>query len=84
MHLVSFQDLVTQRHCLVSNFTHSGDFWLICCVATMGGAYAFVRSASANLRRTNDPYNEFFGGLAAGAVAGLRSTSLLSKLSVFF
>lgn len=39
----------------------------------MGGSYAFVRIAAANLRATNDPYNEMFGGLAAGAMAGLRS-----------
>lgn len=43
--------------------------------AGMGGAYAFVSSAAANLRATNDPYNQLYGGFAAGAVAGLRSMS---------
>lgn len=40
----------------------------------MGGTYAFVSTASANLRASNDPTNQFLGGFAAGAVGGLKRT----------
>jgi hypothetical protein len=43
--------------------------------AAMGGTYAFVSTASANLRQKNDPYNPGLGGFFAGALVGLRSTS---------
>lgn len=49
----------------------------------MGGTYSFVSSASANLRTVNDPVNQFWGGFAAGAVAGLRSMLLQPKFSIF-
>lgn len=39
----------------------------------MGGTYAFVSTASANLREKNDPYNPGLGGFFAGALVGLRS-----------
>ena len=43
--------------------------------AAMGGTYAFVSTASANLRQKNDAYNAGLGGFFAGALVGLRSTS---------
>lgn len=42
--------------------------------AAMGGTYAFVSTASANLRQKNDAYNAGLGGFFAGALVGLRST----------
>jgi len=39
----------------------------------MGGTYAFVSTASANLREKNDPWNHFWGGVTGGALLGLRS-----------
>lgn len=41
--------------------------------AGMGGAYGFVKTASANLREKHDPYNNALGGFFAGALVGLRS-----------
>ncbi|GAB7363301.1 hypothetical protein MBLNU230_g3582t1 [Neophaeotheca triangularis] len=40
--------------------------------AAMGGAYEFTKLASANLREKDDAWNPTFGGLAAGAMLGLR------------
>lgn len=40
----------------------------------MGGTYAFVSAASANLREKNDAFNQALGGFAAGTLVGLRST----------
>lgn len=40
--------------------------------AAMGGTYSFVRTASANLRETNDTYNTALGGFFAGSILGLR------------
>jgi len=48
--------------------------------ATMGGTYAFVSTASANLRASNDPINQFFGGFAAGAIGGLKRRTFPSFL----
>lgn len=42
--------------------------------AAMGGAYGFVKNASANLREKDDTWNTTYGGMAAGAVLGLRGT----------
>lgn len=42
--------------------------------AAMGGAYEFTRIASANLRQSNDTYNEAIGGFFGGAMLGLRCT----------
>jgi len=47
--------------------------------AAMGGTYAFVSTASANLRQKNDAYNPGLGGFFAGALVGLRSTSKCTK-----
>ena len=48
--------------------------WANGALAAMGGTYAFVSTASANLREKNDPYNDGLGGLFAGALVGLRRT----------
>lgn len=39
----------------------------------MGGSYAFVQMASANLRQKNDAYNHAIGGFVAGTLPGLMS-----------
>lgn len=49
----------------------------------MGGTYAFVSTASANLRGSQDPTNQFFGGFAAGAIGGLKRTTVASILERF-
>lgn len=41
----------------------------------MGGTYAFVRAASANLRQVEDPWNTAVAGFSAGALLGLRGRS---------
>lgn len=38
----------------------------------MGGAYAFFKSASANLRQKDDTYNHAIGGFFSGSMLGLR------------
>ncbi|KAL9625048.1 MAG: hypothetical protein Q9160_000777 [Pyrenula sp. 1 TL-2023] len=48
--------------------------------ASMGGAYGFVKTASANLREKHDPYNNALGGFFAGALVGLRSRSMPAVL----
>ncbi|KAI1929262.1 hypothetical protein LOZ12_000745 [Ophidiomyces ophidiicola] len=40
--------------------------------ATMGGAYEFVKTASANLREKEDHWNATWGGFFAGAAMGLK------------
>ena len=40
--------------------------------AAMGGAYEFVKVASANLREKDDSWNPTLGGFVAGATLGLR------------
>lgn len=45
----------------------------------MGGTYAFVSTAAANLRQKNDAYNPGLGGFFAGALVGLRSTPIRNK-----
>ncbi|PYI15736.1 NADH-ubiquinone oxidoreductase [Aspergillus japonicus CBS 114.51] len=40
--------------------------------AAMGGTYAFVKTASANLRQKEDHYNVALGGFFSGAILGLR------------
>jgi hypothetical protein len=40
----------------------------------MGGTYSFVRTASANLRETDDTYNTALGGFFAGSILGLRGS----------
>jgi len=48
--------------------------------AAMGGTYAFVSTASANLRQKNDPYNQGLGGFFAGTLVGLRKRTFPSVL----
>lgn len=43
--------------------------------AAMGGTYEFVKTASANLREREDPWNTAFGGFFSGAILGLRGQS---------
>ncbi|KAI1917412.1 hypothetical protein LOZ39_000404 [Ophidiomyces ophidiicola] len=43
--------------------------------ATMGGAYEFVKTASANLREKEDHWNATWGGFFAGAAMGLKVRS---------
>jgi len=46
----------------------------------MGGTYAFVSTASANLREKDDAYNQGLGGFCAGALVGLRNRAIPSIL----
>jgi len=39
---------------------------------TMGGAYEFAKTASANLRQKDDVWNPTIGGFCAGTMLGLR------------
>ncbi len=48
------------------------------CLAGVGGTYAFISNASANLREKNDPYNQALGGFCAGALLGVPSTRMIS------
>jgi len=48
--------------------------------AAMGGTYAFVSTAAANLRQKNDAYNPGLGGFFAGALVGLRNRTMPSVL----
>ncbi|KAF2214201.1 hypothetical protein CERZMDRAFT_105398 [Cercospora zeae-maydis SCOH1-5] len=54
-------------------FTRTGG--TISTFAAMGGAYAFFKSASANLRQKNDTYNHAIGGFFSGSMLGLRFRS---------
>ncbi|KAJ5224433.1 uncharacterized protein N7469_007936 [Penicillium citrinum] len=46
----------------------------------MGGTYAFVRAASANLRQVEDPWNTAVAGFSAGALLGLRARTFPAVL----
>jgi len=59
-------------------FTRFGN--TIALFAAMGGTYAFISTASANLREKRDPWNHAMGGFVAGALVGLRKRSLPSLL----
>lgn len=48
--------------------------------AGVGGTYAFVRTASANLRQKEDPYNQAIGGFCAGSLLGFRHRRMSSVL----
>jgi len=48
--------------------------------AASGGAYEFVKVASANLREKDDAYNSAIGGFFAGSVIGLRYGSVPAVL----
>ncbi|KAF3283617.1 hypothetical protein TWF970_000795 [Orbilia oligospora] len=43
------------------------------CIAAVGGTYAFIKDASANLRETDDPWNAALGGFFGGALLGIRT-----------
>ncbi|CAK4034924.1 probable NADH-ubiquinone oxidoreductase 213 kDa subunit [Lecanosticta acicola] len=49
-----------------------GTIWTF---AAMGGSYEFVKCACANLREKDDTWNATWGGLASGAMLGLRFRS---------
>ncbi|KAI9813535.1 MAG: hypothetical protein M1832_006266 [Thelocarpon impressellum] len=59
-------------------FTRTGG--TITTFAAMGGAYEFVKVASANLREKDDSWNPSLGGFAAGAVMGLRFRTIPAVL----
>ena len=42
-------------------------------IAAVGASYGFVSAASANLREKDDFWAQVHGGVAAGAILGLRS-----------
>ncbi|KAI9932782.1 hypothetical protein ASPWEDRAFT_63792 [Aspergillus wentii DTO 134E9] len=48
--------------------------------AAMGGTYEFVKTASANLREKEDPYNVALGGFVSGSLLGLRARSFPAVL----
>ncbi|KAI9680791.1 MAG: hypothetical protein M1817_004231 [Caeruleum heppii] len=48
--------------------------------AAMGGAYEFVRHASANLREKDDSWNAALGGFFAGTALGLRFRTMPAVL----
>jgi hypothetical protein len=43
--------------------------------AGVGGTYAFISNASANLREKQDPWNQAIGGFCAGSLLGFKSAS---------
>ncbi|KAF3352389.1 hypothetical protein VdG1_09076 [Verticillium dahliae VDG1] len=53
----------------MSVFTRSGG--IIGIFALGGGAYEFTKTASANLRHKNDPWNSAIGGFVAGSILGM-------------
>lgn len=48
----------------------------------VGGAYEFAKGVTANLREKEDFWNATVGGLAAGAVLGIRSKFSFSSTAV--
>jgi hypothetical protein len=48
--------------------------------AAMGGTYEFVKTASANLRETEDYWNVALGGFFSGAILGLRARTFPALL----
>ncbi|KAF7504168.1 hypothetical protein GJ744_002637 [Endocarpon pusillum] len=48
--------------------------------AGVGGTYAFISTASANLREKNDPYNQALGGFCAGALLGVPKRQMSSVI----
>ncbi|WEW60586.1 hypothetical protein PRK78_006073 [Emydomyces testavorans] len=59
-------------------FTRTGS--TITLFAAMGGAYEFVKTASANLREKEDHWNATWGGFFAGAAMGLRARTFPAVL----
>ncbi|KAJ5295892.1 hypothetical protein PENANT_c001G04630 [Penicillium antarcticum] len=62
--------LSRQNHGPLGVFIRSGG--TIGAFAAVGGTYAFVKTASANLREKEDHYNTALGGFFSGAILGLR------------
>ncbi|PWY94375.1 NADH-ubiquinone oxidoreductase 213 kDa subunit [Aspergillus sclerotioniger CBS 115572] len=48
--------------------------------AAMGGTYAFVKTASANLREKEDHWNVALGGFFSGSILGLRARTFPALL----
>ncbi|KAK7204318.1 hypothetical protein BZA70DRAFT_280483 [Myxozyma melibiosi] len=49
-------------------------------IASVAALYQFVEIASANLRETEDGWNKFYGGLAGGALIGLKKGTMTSTI----
>ncbi|KAK9452221.1 uncharacterized protein V1518DRAFT_410660 [Limtongia smithiae] len=49
-------------------------------LASIGMSYQFVESAASNLREKNDAWNHFYGGLAGGAIMGLKARTFTSTI----
>ncbi|KAI5198633.1 hypothetical protein E4T39_06680 [Aureobasidium subglaciale] len=62
--------LTKQNHGAMGAFTKFGGTTAV--YGAMGAAYEFTRCASANLRQRDDAWNSAWGGLAGGAMLGLR------------
>lgn len=43
----------------------------------MGGTYEFIKTASANLRETEDVYNTALAGFFSGSILGMRCKNAL-------
>ncbi|EPS45423.1 hypothetical protein H072_566 [Dactylellina haptotyla CBS 200.50] len=63
--------LARENRGLFGVFTRTGG--TIGLFAAMGGTYAFIKDASANLREKEDPWNAGLGGFFAGAMLGVPS-----------
>ncbi|KAF3939256.1 hypothetical protein ABW19_dt0204220 [Dactylella cylindrospora] len=70
--------LARQNYGLFGLFTRSGS--TIAMFAAMGGAYSFIRDASANLRETEDVWNTTIGGFVAGSLIGIRYAKIPAVL----
>ncbi|CRK42236.1 NADH-ubiquinone oxidoreductase 21.3 kDa subunit like protein [Verticillium longisporum] len=64
----------------MSVFTRSGG--IIGIFALGGGAYEFTKTASANLRHKNDPWNSAIGGFVAGSILGMTRKRMPTVLGV--
>lgn len=51
--------------------------------AGAGATYAFISTASGNLRQTDDLWNHVWGGFATGALLGLRSKLIMTSFECF-
>ncbi|KAJ5679681.1 NADH-ubiquinone oxidoreductase [Penicillium macrosclerotiorum] len=70
--------LVRQNVGPLGIFQRSGS--TITVLAAMGGTYEFAKTASANLREKEDPWNTAIGGFFSGAILGLRARALPAVL----
>ncbi|EWC48003.1 hypothetical protein DRE_02885 [Drechslerella stenobrocha 248] len=83
--------LARENRGLLGLFTKTGG--TVAMFVLMGGTYAFLKDASANLREKSDPWNAALGGFFAGALVGIPSgrmprvvgfgTGLAITLSIF-